>query len=177
MKNQFESRTDYLPPFHQNTLQKIENKEVLIGVVGLGYVGLPLCREFSGRSCRVLGFDTDPAKIEKLKNGKTYIDHIPDSQIERMVSDGFFDATRDFSRLDEPDIILIAVPTPLDKMRQPDLKYVVGSCMDIAAKLRKGQLVVLESTTYPGTTKEVMLPILEEGSGLKAGVDLSLIHI
>lgn len=165
-----------IPVSKIHTIKKIREKKALIGVVGLGYVGLPLCREFSSQSCRTLGFDTDPGKIEKLKNGKTYIDHIPDSEVSLMISRGYFDATSDFSRLDEPDVILIAVPTPLDKMRQPDLKYVVNSCRDIAAKLRKGQLVVLESTTYPGTTREVMLPILEEDSGLRAGTDFYLAY-
>lgn len=160
----------------QEIISKIRQKKALIGIMGLGYVGLPLCREFSGRSCSTLGFDTDPIKILKLQSGKTYIDHIPDSEISKMITGGYFDATTDFSRLDEPDVILIAVPTPLDKMLQPDLKYVVNSCRDIAQKLRKGQLVVLESTTYPGTTREVMLPILEEGSGLKAGRDFYLAY-
>lgn len=160
----------------RSLLKKIRERRALIGVVGLGYVGLPLCREFAGRSCLTLGFDTDPVKVETLRNGKTYIDHIPDSEISKMKSGGYFDSTNDFRRLSEPDIILIAVPTPLDKMLQPDLKYVVNSCRDIAERLRKGQLVVLESTTYPGTTREVMLPILEEGSGLKAGEDFFLAY-
>ena len=160
----------------EEIISKIRRKKALIGVMGLGYVGLPLCREFSAKLCPTLGFDTDPLKIEKLKNGKTYIDHIPDSEILRMKTGGYFEATDDFTRLDEPDVILIAVPTPLDKMRQPDLKYVISSCTNIAAKLRKGQLIVLESTTYPGTTREVMLPILEEGSGLKAGIDFYLAY-
>jgi UDP-N-acetyl-D-glucosamine dehydrogenase len=171
------SRSPLSPPAApRDIIGRIRQKKVLIGVMGLGYVGLPLCREFSSQSCKTLGFDIDPAKIEKLAKGKTYIDHIPDSEIRKMNDGGYFSATTDFSRLDEPDVILIAVPTPLDKMRQPDLKYVVSSCRAIAAKLRKGQLVVLESTTYPGTTREVMLPILEENSGLKAGTDFFLAY-
>ncbi len=160
----------------KDILEKIKDKKALVGVIGLGYVGLPLCREFSRQECPTLGFDTDPGKIEKLKNGKTYIDHIPDSEISLMNAGGYFDATSDLSRLVEPDVILIAVPTPLDKMRQPDLKFVINSCKDIAANMRHGQLIVLESTTYPGTTREVMKPILEEGSGLKAGTDFYLAY-
>jgi len=161
---------------HTDLLQKIEQKKALIGVVGLGYVGLPLCREFARQSCRTLGFDTDPQKIDTLQSGKTYIEHIPDEEIREISAKGFFQATSDFSRLDEPDVILIAVPTPLDKMLEPDLKFVVGSCREIASRLREGQLVVLESTTYPGTTREVVLPILEEGSGLRAGKDFFLAY-
>lgn len=171
-KETLETRSSFL----RDLLRRIEKKEALIGVVGLGYVGLPLCREFARQSCRTLGFDTDPRKIEILQGGQTYIEHIPDKEIQAISADGFFQVTADFSRLDEPDVILIAVPTPLDKMLQPDLKFVVNSCRAIAARLREGQLVVLESTTYPGTTREVMLPILENGSGLKAGEDFFLAY-
>jgi UDP-N-acetyl-D-glucosamine dehydrogenase len=160
----------------KNLLKKIESKEALIGVVGLGYVGLPLCREFVRGGAKVLGFDVDPRKVKSIHSKKTYIEHIPDATIAEMVKSGRFDATTDFNRLSEPDAILIAVPTPLDKMRQPDLKYVTGSCDQIAPHLRKGQLIVLESTTYPGTTREVMLPILENVSGLKVGKDFFLAY-
>ncbi len=147
-----------------------------VGVLGLGYVGLPLCREFVRGGADVMGFDVDPSKIEAIAAGKTYIEHIPDSTISEMVQSGRFSATTDLSRLSEPDAILIAVPTPLNKMREPDLSYVEKSCEAIAQRLRKGQLVVLESTTYPGTTREVMLPILEKGSGLKVGEDFMLAY-
>lgn len=176
MKKNSTLQRSHPPEVKNRLLEKINKKEALIGVVGLGYVGLPLCREFSLQSCPTLGFDTDPWKIEQLKKGKTYIDHIPDSAISAMLRGGLFDATSDFLRLDEPDVILIAVPTPLDKMLQPDLQYVIKSCRDVAARMRQGQLIVLESTTYPGTTREVMLPILEEGSGLRAGRDFFLAY-
>lgn len=157
-------------------LQKVKNGEAVVGVVGLGYVGLPLCREFVRAGAKVLGFDVDNSKIKSLKKKQTYIEHIPQETIANMVNSGLFDFTTDFDRLSEPDAILIAVPTPLDKMRQPDLKYVVSSCEAIGKRLRKGQLIVLESTTYPGTTKEVMLPILEKESGLKVGRDFFLAY-
>lgn len=148
----------------------------LIGIIGLGYVGLPLCREFVRGGARVLGFDIDPSKVDALTAGRSYIEHIPASTVQGMLDTGRFGATTDLDRLSEPDAVVIAVPTPLDKMRQPDLRFVEGSCRAIAARLRRGQLVVLESTTYPGTTREVMLPILEEGSGLKAGEDFFLAY-
>ncbi len=157
-------------------IESIQQKEALIGVVGLGYVGLPLCREFVRGGAKVLGFDVDDFKIKSIKAGKTYIEHIPDETLTEMTGSGRFSATTDFAKLSKPDAILIAVPTPLDKYRQPDLKYVVTSCQQIAEHLRPGQLIVLESTTYPGTTRDVMLPILEEGSGLKAGKDFFLAY-
>jgi len=153
---------------HAKLLNKIKDKNAVIGVIGLGYVGLPLCREFVRGGAKVLGFDVDQKKIDSIASKKTYIEHIPDETIAEMVESGLFSATSDLDRLNEPDAILIAVPTPLSKMREPDLSYVEGSCREISTRLRKGQLVVLESTTYPGTTREVIKPILEEGSGLSA---------
>jgi len=157
----------------EKLVRKIENREAVIGVVGLGYVGLPLVREFSAGGARVLGFDVDEKKIRKLLAGRSYIDHIPSSTVKEIVSQGRFDATTDFSRLAEADCILICVPTPLTKMREPDMSFVETTARTIAETLRRGQLVVLESTTYPGTTREVMLPLLEE-SGLKVGRDFFL---
>ncbi len=147
-------------------LNKIEKRSAVIGIIGLGYVGLPLCREFVKGGVSVIGFDVDPKKINTLEKKKTYIKHIPDKTIEDMINSKLFTATTDFSRLCEPDAILIAVPTPLNKMREPDLSFVECSCNEVGKYLRKGQLVVLESTTYPGTTREVMKPILEARSGL-----------
>jgi UDP-N-acetyl-D-glucosamine dehydrogenase len=157
-------------------LQDIQDKKILVGVVGLGYVGLPLCREFVRGGAKVLGFDVDPTKTKAIKAKKTYIEHIPDEVIAEMVDSKLFSATTNFDRLSEPDAILIAVPTPLNIMREPDLTYVEKSCEAISTRLRKGQLIVLESTTYPGTTKEIMKPILEKGSGLKAGKDFFLAY-
>jgi UDP-N-acetyl-D-glucosamine dehydrogenase len=154
-------------------LTKIQSGKALVGVVGLGYVGLPLVREFTRAGTKVLGFDVDAKKVKALLAGRSYIEHIPSGVVRDMVKTGLFTATTDFKQLRRPDCILICVPTPLSKMREPDLSYVEATARSIAKTLRKGQLVVLESTTYPGTTKEVMLPILEE-SGLKAGRDFHL---
>jgi UDP-N-acetyl-D-glucosamine dehydrogenase len=155
-------------------IEKIKSQKALIGVIGLGYVGLPLVREFTGSGMSVLGFDVDNKKVKQLLAGKSYIEHIPSKTVKDMVATGLFDATDDFAKLSKPDCILICVPTPLTKTREPDMSYVEATAHAIAKKLRPGQLIVLESTTYPGTTKEVMLPILEAGSGLKVGKDFYL---
>jgi len=154
-------------------LKKIDVGDALIGVIGLGYVGLPLVREFTRAGMRVLGFDIDPRKVKALMAGRSYIEHIPSASVKEMLKSGRFVATTDFDRLSEPDCILICVPTPLTKMREPDMTYVEATARAIAGRLRAGQLIVLESTTYPGTTREVLLPILET-SGLKAGRDFYL---
>ena len=154
-------------------IQKIREKKAVIGVVGLGYVGLPLVREFTRGGVTVIGFDVDESKVKALMAGRSYIEHIPSKVIRDMVKSGQFTATTDFAKLRKPDCILICVPTPLTKMREPEMKYVRATGEAIAKRLRKGQLVVLESTTYPGTTREVMLPILAE-SGLKVGRDYFL---
>ncbi len=145
----------------EEILNKINNKSVIVGIVGLGYVGLPLGLEFAEKNIKVIGFDVDERKIPVLMNGETYIKHIPAERISKAVNSGYFEATSDFSRLPEVDAILIAVPTPLDGHREPDMKYVVSSVDIIKKYLRKGQLVTLESTTYPGTTREIMLPEFE----------------
>ena len=157
----------------RDLLQKIESRKALIGVVGLGYVGLPLVREFTRGGAKVLGFDIDTTKVSRLMAGRSYIEHIPSSTVQEMVRSRRFRATSDFARLSEPDVILICVPTPLTHQREPDMTYIVKTAEAISPRLRKGQLVVLESTTYPGTTREVMLPILER-SGLKVGRDFFL---
>lgn len=154
-------------------LRKIESKQALVGIVGLGYVGLPLVREFTRGGMKVLGFDVDPSKVKALTEGRSYIEHIPSQTVKDITKGGKFKATTDFSKLKEPDCIIICVPTPLTKQREPDMTYIEATAVAIGKTLRKGQLVVLESTTYPGTTKEVMLPILEK-SGLKAGKDFYL---
>ncbi len=159
---------------HKEILEKIRSHQALVGVVGLGYVGLPLVREFTTGGCSVLGFDIDPEKVQKLMDGQSYIEHIASQTVQTMVDSGKFQATTDFDRLGEPDAILICVPTPLTKMREPDMTYIEKTTAAIAKTLRKGQLIVLESTTYPGTTREVMLPILEKASGLSVGQDFYL---
>jgi UDP-N-acetyl-D-glucosamine dehydrogenase len=150
-------------------LARIQHKTATVGIIGLGYVGLPLARAFTAAGIRVLGFDIDPGKVAKLNAGKSYIKQIPDAAVAGMRAGGF-EATDRFDRLNEPDAVLVCVPTPLTESREPDLTYVVNSANAIAAKLRKGQLIVLESTTYPTTTRNVVLPILERG-GLVAGRD------
>jgi UDP-N-acetyl-D-glucosamine dehydrogenase len=140
--------------------------QLRVAVIGCGYVGLPLALRFAEAGHRVTGFDTDPAKVEKLNRGQTYIQHIPQNKIQQFVQSRHFAATSDFSRLAEMDAILICVPTPLDQRREPDLSYVEGTARAIRPHLQRGQLVVLESTTYPGTTEELVLPVLQE-TGMK----------
>jgi len=157
----------------KNLLGKIRSQKAVVGVIGLGYVGLPLVREYIAGGVEVIGFDIDVKKVRALMAGRSYIKHIPAQTVKAMVAGGNFTATTDFERLAEADCILICVPTPLTRMREPDMRFVEETARAVRDRLRKGQLVVLESTTYPGTTKGVMLPILEE-SGLKAGRDFFL---
>ena len=153
-------------------LSAIEARTARVGIIGLGYVGLPLARAFATSGFPVLGFDTDPGKVDRLTRGESYIGHIPDDVVRSMLGSGF-EATNRFDRLAEADAIIICVPTPLTETREPDLAYVVASAEAIAGALRPGQLVVLESTTYPGTTRDVVRPILER-AGLRAGTDFFL---
>jgi UDP-N-acetyl-D-glucosamine dehydrogenase len=153
----------------------IENKTAKIGVIGLGYVGLPLISAFVHSGFRTLGFDVDATKVKKLLAGHSYIKHLPGEWIAACIAEGRFDPTSDLSRLGEPDALLICVPTPLSDTRDPDLSFVSSTAEKIARVLRPGQLVVLESTTYPGTTRDVVQPILET-SGLKAGRDFYLAY-
>ena len=150
-------------------------KNGLTGIIGLGYVGLPLLIDFCEAGLKVIGFDIDEEKIYVLENGQSYISYIPAEQIAKFVNDGRFIPTSDFSRLKEVDNIIIAVPTPLNINREPDLTFVENTTRTIAENLRDGQLIVLESTTYPGTTREVLLPILKEKGG-KAGKDFFLAY-
>ena len=154
--------------------QKIRNRKALVGVIGMGYVGLPLVRTFCAAGFKTLGFDIDARKIRLLNAGKSYIKHIPSATIRGLLAAGRFRATTDPAELRKPDALLICVPTPLSKMRDPDMSYVESTTRTIAAVLRPGQLVVLESTTYPGTTRDLCKPILEERSGLKAERDFFL---
>jgi UDP-N-acetyl-D-glucosamine dehydrogenase len=153
----------------------ILGKTARVGVIGLGYVGLPLIRAFVAAGYRTLGFDVDPSKIDRLLAGTSYISHIPSEWIARCLAEGQFEPTGDPRRLAEADAILICVPTPLSDSRDPDLSYVENTARQIAAVLRPGQLVILESTTYPGTTRDVVLPLLEAG-GLKVGRDFYLAY-
>ncbi len=158
------------------TLQEaVANKSAMIGIVGLGYVGLPLVRAFVGAGFRTLGFDVDQKKVDELAAGRSYIEHISSEWIAECVNGGKFEPTADMKRMAEADVLLICVPTPLSDSRDPDLKYVESTTRFIAETLRPGQLVVLESTTYPGTTRDVMLPILA-ASGLAVGEDYFLAY-
>ncbi|HON92734.1 MAG TPA: nucleotide sugar dehydrogenase [Sedimentisphaerales bacterium] len=141
-----------------------------VGIIGLGYVGLPLAREFCSGGATVLGFDINAKMVALINRGRSPIKHISHESMAGMVASGRFHATDDMTRLSEPDTLIICVPTPLTKNRDPDMQYIVSTSQTISRHLRKGQLVVLESTTYPGTTREVMVPILEQ-SGLKAEKD------
>src|ERR1700686_2616173 len=143
--------------------------QLKVAIIGCGYVGLPLALRFAEAGHKVTGFDTDPNKVSMLNAGKAYIEHIPQTKIQQFVNSRHFNATTDFARLKEVDAILICVPTPLDERREPDLSYVEQTAISIYPHLQKGQLVVLESTTYPGTTEELVLPILEK-SGLRCPI-------
>jgi len=147
-------------PVAQQLGTLIDSKRALVGVIGMGYVGLPLALEFCRSGFRVLGFDTDRAKVDSLNAGKSYISHIPSENVRSLSRASLFSATSDFNRLREADCITICVPTPLNEQKEPDLTYVADTSATIAQNLRKGQLIILESTTYPGTTEELVLPVL-----------------
>jgi UDP-N-acetyl-D-glucosamine dehydrogenase len=153
--------------------RKIRSKQARIGVIGLGYVGLPLVKLFLTKGFRVTGFDIDPKKVSLLNKGRSYIRHISTRELRGFLGKKTFRASGDFARLRNVDVIIICVPTPIDAYKNPDLSYVLETTRVIARYLRKGHLVVLESTTYPGTTDEEMLPILAE-SGLRPGRDFFL---
>lgn len=154
-------------------IELIKSHKAKIGIIGLGYVGLPLAKVFSYQGFSVTGFDIDQHKIKFIKQGKSYIKHIPASLIQEMKKRYGFRATNEFKQLKAMDAIIICVPTPLTVMREPDLSYIQNTAESISANLRKGQLIVLESTTYPGTTDEVVKPILEK-TGLKCSKDFYL---
>ena len=145
-----------------------------LAIVGLGYVGLPLSLQFARSGCRVLGLDIDSKKTEAINSGRSYIKHITAAAVSEQRTAGRFEASTDFSRASEVEAVILCVPTPLNAFREPDLSYVLNTGRALAPHLRKGVLVVLESTTYPGTTDGELRTVLEEGSGLKAGVDFHL---
>lgn len=155
-------------------LKKIADKSLVMGVVGLGYVGLPLAVEKAKAGFKTIGFDVQGQKVDMVNQGKNYIGDVVDADLEEIVRSGMLKATSDFSFVADVDFIAICVPTPLDPYQQPDISYVKSSCENIAGHLKKGSIVVLESTTYPGTTEELIKPILEEGSGLVCGRDFYL---
>lgn len=158
----------------QELLKKIENREIVVGVVGLGYVGLPLAVEKAKAGFKTIGFDVQKSKVDSVNAGHNYIGDVVDSDLEKLVKEGKLSATTDFSFVKDVDFIAICVPTPLDKHQEPDISYVKSSAEAIAKHLTPNTMVVLESTTYPGTTEELIKPILENGSGLKCGEDFYL---
>jgi UDP-N-acetyl-D-glucosamine dehydrogenase len=153
----------------QALAKKINNRSALIGIIGLGYVGLPLALAFTEKGFNVLGFDVDPVKVDQLTAGECYIKHLDCARVERAVAASLFEATTDFTRLAETDVILICVPTPLGPHKEPDMRYVENSTRAVHETLRPGQLVILESTTYPGTTEELLKPILESATPTREG--------
>jgi UDP-N-acetyl-D-glucosamine dehydrogenase len=159
--------------YHENLFARIRDSSALIGIIGMGYVGLPLMLACTAKKFRVLGFDIDTAKVKRLNCGKSPLRHVADAAIGAMREAQLFEATHDLKRLPEVDVVVICVPTPIGKHREPDLSFVVKTVQAVAESLKRGQLVVLESTTYPGTTTEVVRPILES-SGLKSGEDFFL---
>ncbi len=155
-------------------LNKIASKEIVVGVVGLGYVGLPLAVEKAKVGFKTIGFDVQDEKVNMVNQGKNYIGDVVDSDLDQMVKAGTLSATTDFTFIKDVDFVAICVPTPLDTHQQPDISYVRNSTIEIAKYITKGTMVVLESTTYPGTTEELLKPLLEEGSGMICGVDFYL---
>jgi UDP-N-acetyl-D-glucosamine dehydrogenase len=161
---------DVAPSSHARLAELIQTRKAVIGVIGLGYVGLPLVRAFTAAGFRCMGFDVDRQKVDKLHAGESYIRHIDAAAMTRLIEEKRFEPTADMARLTETDCIIICVPTPLDDGRNPDLSFIDGTAQTIARNLRAGQLVVLESTTYPTTTRTIVLPVLEQ-TGLRCGTD------
>jgi len=155
-------------------LNKIKNKTAIVAVIGLGYVGLPLAVEKAKAGYKTIGFDIQEKRVNMVNEGKNYIGDVVDGELDELVKKGLLSATTDYSIVKEADFIAICVPTPLDEYKQPDISYVKNSAIEISKYLKRGTIVVLESTTYPGTTEELLLPILEQGSGLKCGQDFYL---
>ena len=158
----------------EKLLKKIENKEIIVGVIGLGYVGLPLAVEKAKAGFQTIGFDVQKKKVDMVNQGQNYIGDVVNEDLSELVKSGMLRATDDFSFVKDVDFIAICVPTPLDEHQQPDISCVKNSTIEIAKYLAKETIVVLESTTYPGTTEELIKPLLEEGSGLKCGEDFYL---
>lgn len=158
----------------ENLILKINSKQIIVGVIGLGYVGLPLAVEKAKAGYKTIGFDIQSEKVKMVNEGHNYIGDVVDSDLKELVKSGMLSATSDFSFIKDVDFIAICVPTPLDAYQQPDISYVKNSSVEISKYLKRGTVVVLESTTYPGTTEELIMPILEDGSGLKCGKDFYL---
>jgi UDP-N-acetyl-D-glucosamine dehydrogenase len=171
-----ESLVDIPLEFATDWVRKAEHKELVVGILGLGYVGLPLAEAFVKNGVQVVGLDIDASKIEMISNNESYIRHISNDRIAALNETGRLQVSTDFSRVPELDALLLCVPTPLGNNRQPDLRYVESTCEMIAPFMRVGQLIVLESTTWPGTSEEIMIPLLESISGLKAHKDFAIAY-
>ena len=157
-------------------LDKIRQNKEVVGILGLGYVGLPLAVTFAKKGVRVIGFEKSEDKTKRVNRADNYIADVKDEDLKTVIESKIFEATTDFGRIKECDAVLICVPTPLDKFKKPDMRYIEGACEEIGRYMKKGTFVALESTTYPTTTENVMLPILEEESGFKAGEDFWLAY-
>jgi UDP-N-acetyl-D-glucosamine dehydrogenase len=157
-------------------INKIQTNDATVGIVGLGYVGLPLVLSFAKPGFNIIGFDIDQKKIDALTGGKSYIRHIPATDVDPLIESKQFTPTTDFAKISECDTVLLCVPTPLNKNREPDMTYIEGTARNIAPYLKAGQLIALESTTYPGTTRGLLKTILEDISGLQAGTDFHLAY-
>jgi UDP-N-acetyl-D-glucosamine dehydrogenase len=164
---------DPLPPAAQDLLRRIESRSATVGVIGLGYVGLPLAVEFAKAGFATIGFDVDPGRVAKVNGGRSYVGDVSDAEIRPLIASGKLRASEPGDDIGRCDAISICVPTPLRKSKDPDISYIVAATRAVSERVRTGQLVVLESTTYPGTTTEVVLPELER-RGMKAGVDFFL---
>jgi len=155
----------------QQILQKISANTEVVGIIGLGYVGLPLAVNFAEAGVKVIGFDKSEAKVNKISSGENYIKDIRDAVLREVVDKITLQATTDFARMKECDALIICVPTPLDKFKKPDMSYIEASCIAIGQNMKPGTFISLESTTYPTTTEDFMLPIIEKESGLIHGTD------
>lgn len=160
----------------QQIVNKINSNQVIVGIIGLGYVGLPLAVNFAEAGIKVVGFEKNPQKADSINQGNNYIKDIADAVLSEVVKNGLFRATTDFSRIKECDALLICVPTPLDIFRKPDMSYIQSACMDIGKYMKPGTFICLESTTYPTTTEDFMLPLIEQESGLTHGTDFWLAY-
>ncbi len=162
--------------YTKQILQKISENSEIVGIIGLGYVGLPLAVNFAEAGVKVIGFDKSDAKVDKINSGENYIKDIRDAVLREVVDKVTLEATTDFTKMKECDALIICVPTPLDKFRKPDMSYIEASCVAIGQNMKPGTFISLESTTYPTTTEDLMLPIIEQESGLKHGEDFWLAY-
>ena len=162
--------------YKEHILQRARNKELVVGVIGLGYVGLPLAVGFAEAGVHVIGFDKNQQKVEKINSGENYIKDVRDAALREVVDNVTFNATTDFSKINQCDALLICVPTPLDRFKKPDMSYIQSACEEIGKHMKPGTFISLESTTYPTTTEDFMLPIIEKESGMKHGDDFWLAY-